>query len=56
MDTDMKEVRYDLYCNRCQYETYKEGEDPCDECLSTPCRQDSHRPINWKECKRKKRE
>ena len=56
MDTDMKEVRYDLYCHRCQYETYKEGEDPCDECLSTPYNENSHRPINWKERKEKTRE
>ena len=53
MEGDLKEVRYDLYCHRCQYETYKEGDDPCDECLATPMNKNSHRPVNWKERKEK---
>lgn len=44
----MKEVYFN-YCEMCIYWKHKEGEDPCDMCLQTPCREDSHRPIFYEE-------
>lgn len=47
----MKEVLFDQYCSRCVYAQTKdeEGKDPCNECLSYPMNQYSHRPMKWEE-------
>lgn len=44
-----KEVYFDEYCGKCQYNELKESEDPCTECLENPVNVDSHKPINWEE-------
>ena len=41
-------VEYDKYCDKCKYKNIKDTEDPCDECLGSPVRESSKRPINWK--------
>ena len=48
---NMKEVRFDLYCNQCKYSQLSETEIPCDECLSEPARQYSHKPLKFEEMK-----
>ena len=44
-----KEVRYDLYCNKCKHwdkdDEYKE---PCDECMDAPTNYATDRPIKCK--------
>lgn len=51
MKEKVKFVEYDLYCNKCEH---YDSENKCDECLSNPVREDSHKPINFKQ-KTKKR-
>ena len=48
MDDNMKEVYFDQYCKTCLHKDVKETEDPCCECLGEGARQDSHKPVNWK--------
>lgn len=47
-----KEVHFGYYCSRCAYATLPETADPCDECLTCPVSEDSHRPVYYKEEKR----
>lgn len=42
-------VEYDKYCDSCKYKDTKSTEDPCDECLGSPVREASRKPINYKE-------
>lgn len=49
MEYPNKEVRFDLYCDRCEYKEKDDYEEPCFSCLDEPVREYSHRPINWKE-------
>lgn len=41
----LKEVYFGEYCKRCKHRNTKEYESPCDECLSVPGREDSHKPL-----------
>lgn len=45
----MKEVYYDIYCPSCVNKDLPEVEDPCNECLTNPCNEDSHKPVRYKE-------
>lgn len=47
--SDMKEVRFDLYCHTCEAKDKKEDEHPCDECLVEAVNLYSHKPVNYKE-------
>lgn len=49
MVNEYKEVRFDEYCKTCKYESKKEDEDPCDECINNPVNLYSKKPVNWKE-------
>ena len=49
MEYPNKEVRFDLYCDRCKYKEKDDYGEPCFSCLDEPVREYSHRPINWKE-------
>lgn len=49
MDNIYKEVYFNQYCKTCEYKNLKESEEPCDECLSNPINEYSHKPINYKE-------
>lgn len=44
-----KIVDFEKYCKTCKFETSKETEDPCDDCLYIPAREDSHKPEFYKE-------
>lgn len=48
-DRDYKEVRFDLYCNKCKHKDCKENEAPCDECLAEPTKYASEKPIKFEE-------
>ena len=45
---NMKIVRYDAYCPICAHYKESETSDICNECLSTPARESSQVPINFK--------
>lgn len=48
-DENMKEVRFDLYCEKCKYSELGESDEPCDECLGEGARQYSHKPLKFEE-------
>lgn len=56
MDEDYKEVYYDEYCKTCEYKDLPETEWICDECLHIPINLYSHKPVNWKEKEKNKKE
>lgn len=39
------------YCKTCKFQSERDVDEPCNECLSIPARDNSHRPINYKEAK-----
>jgi len=49
MKTDTKLVNFNEYCPNCKNWDCLAGEDPCNECLTTPARIHSHKPINYEE-------
>lgn len=53
MEEIYKEVQFDKYCRTCEYGKIKEYEDPCNDCLNEPVNAYSHKPMNWKEKKKK---
>lgn len=44
-----KEVNFADYCKTCKHAEMPEYDDPCDECLMSPCNINSHKPVNWEE-------
>ena len=48
MEINNKEVYFNDYCSKCEYEEVVDGE-PCNECLSIPVREYSHKPEFFKE-------
>jgi hypothetical protein len=44
-----KEVRFDLYCEKCKHNGRKESEEPCCECLEHPLNDASQKPVKFKE-------
>lgn len=44
-----KEVYFDKYCSKCIHKDIPETDDPCNECLTQPSNENSHKPINFKE-------
>lgn len=48
-NTDQKIVRFDLWCPKCEHYNKSESEDPCWECLDTPSKMNSCKPINFEE-------
>lgn len=42
-----KEVYFDVYCKTCEHKKLGENQEPCDECLSHPTNNDSHKPVKW---------
>lgn len=55
MNTKVKFINFEDYCRLCESEPFESTEEPCDECLGTPVRPDSHTPINFKRKERKKK-
>lgn len=44
-----KFVDFFKWCSECEYEMKTGLEDPCSECLATPVRKFSTKPVNFKE-------
>ena len=44
---NFKEVYFDNFCALCKHKDLDEAEDPCDECLSEPVNEYSHKPVNF---------
>ena len=51
MNSESREkiVDFDKYCPTCKHKEVKdkEGEEPCEECLSSPTNLDSHKPVKY---------
>ena len=45
----IKEVRFDIYCQKCKHYSKSEKEDPCWDCLDQGWNEDSHRPLRFEE-------
>lgn len=48
-EINTKEVRYDIYCEKCKYFKLEDWEDPCNDCLNQPWNVYSRKPIYFKE-------
>ena len=46
-----KEVRFDIWCDKCEYKDKSESEDPCWDCLGDPVAAYSTKPVQFKEAK-----
>lgn len=46
---DMKIVEYEKWCPKCKHFNIEETEEPCNECLTYPAAEDSHKPIRFEE-------
>lgn len=44
-----REVRFDIWCDKCKHKDTPESEDPCDECLGYPSNTQSEKPVKWEE-------
>lgn len=44
----MKEVYFGLYCKTCEHYSKDQDQEPCNECLTEPMNQYSHKPVKWK--------
>lgn len=44
-----KEVFFDVYCPTCKYKDDPDDgfKEPCNECLTIPARENSHKPEKW---------
>jgi hypothetical protein len=44
-----KIVDFKTYCNKCKYRDYKEGQDPCNDCLDNGGREGTTKPQYFEE-------
>lgn len=42
-------VEFDKFCETCAYRKRDGAEEPCNECLRVPARENSRKPVKWKE-------
>lgn len=54
MKKKYKEVFFEKWCNQCQYQKERETSDPCNECLTNPVNESSHRPVLFKKKKQRR--
>ena len=47
MDQMYKEVRFDIYCEKCKHKDLKENKSPCNECLEQGMNDNSEKPVNY---------
>ena len=43
----MKLVYFDEYCKTCKHHDVAEDSVPCNDCLTEPVNQYSHKPVKW---------
>ena len=46
-----KEVYFYKYCPECKYQDVVETDDPCNECLTNPSNENSHKPVKFEQKK-----
>jgi len=46
---NMREVRFDIWCEKCRYRMRKETHPPCDECLEEGMRCGTEKPTKFEE-------
>ena len=46
-----KEVRFDIYCKKCEFAAKSPSNDPCNDCLGDPSNDGSHVPKLFKQAK-----
>ena len=51
-DSDLKEVRFDIYCKTCEHEKLDGFKEPCNECLEFGMNEGTDRPVLWEEKKK----
>lgn len=49
IENNRKEVYFEIWCPKCEYEETEETDDPCNGCLDQPWNINSHKPIYFKE-------
>ena len=49
MDSNLKEVDFNKYCETCKNKDLKEHFDPCNDCLEVGAREGTEKPECWKE-------
>ena len=47
MEQTNKFVEFDKYCPKCKFKDISETEDPCNECLTEPVNEHSHKPVKF---------
>ena len=51
MQANKNEVRFDIYCKKCEFYSTSASNDPCNDCLGHPYNEDSHTPVRFKQVK-----
>ena len=51
MESRQKEVRFDIYCRKCEFWSTSASNDPCNDCLGDPSNEGSHVPKYFKQKK-----
>lgn len=49
MELIEKEVYFSQYCKTCKHAKTSEDKDPCNECLTYPSNESTHRPVKYEE-------
>lgn len=49
MELIKKEVFFIQYCHKCKHKDVPETEDPCNECLTEPVNEYSHKPVRFED-------
>lgn len=44
---NLKEVYFYKYCDTCKHRNTNDADNPCDDCLAIPGREDSHKPFYY---------
>ena len=44
-----KFVEFNEYCHKCKFKATPETEDPCNECLTEPTNEYSHKPVRFED-------
>ena len=44
-----REVYFNIYCNACKHQKLDGAEEPCNDCLSHPSNEDSHKPWRFED-------
>jgi hypothetical protein len=47
--SNLKLVQFQEYCTKCKNKKTPETEDPCNECLTYPARENTRKPLKFEE-------